>query len=57
MIPAGNDASRMLKKATFSPTQPRRAETCLGPGKAAANRHFIGVGGMIPTARVQRGPS
>jgi len=26
----------MLKKATFSPAQPWRAETRLGPGKAAA---------------------
>ena len=25
--------------------------------KAAANHHFKGVAGMIPTARVQRGPS
>jgi hypothetical protein len=40
--------SRMLKKATFSPAQPRRAETRLSTGEAAASEearryipHFV----------------
>src|SRR4026209_1608032 len=41
MISVGNDASRMLKKATFSPAQPWRAKTRLVSSKAAASYHFI----------------
>ena len=33
-------AHRVLKKATFSPSQPWRAETRLGPSKAAAGCYF-----------------
>jgi len=32
-----NLVSRLFKKAAFSPTQPRRAETRRSPGKAAAS--------------------
>jgi len=45
----GEHSHRVLKKATFSPAQPRRAETRRSTGKAAASEdprryppHFVG---------------
>jgi hypothetical protein len=37
----GEHPRRMLKKATFSPSQPWRSKTRLSAGKAAASYHFL----------------
>jgi hypothetical protein len=38
----GEHSHRMLKKTTFSPAQPRRAETRRSTGKAAASEMRLG---------------
>src|SRR5512134_868488 len=48
---------RMLKKATFSPAPPGTPRRALSQARLQRAIALFGVAGMIPTARVQRGPS